>query len=470
VKASEALVSVSILSALFFAQNVSASETAVYADYPVTLSGYSGDASTSVSYTGQIARHLLHNGIKKLAAQGEGQANEALLAQMTAYYSGKEAGRAVLAPSSTGAFKLKQTQIDEISKGKDLKSKTYKGTITGWPGNMTGPEVIEFMMEKAAATEGGFDPLTGYDYGQLISKFMMGAVFYHQAVDNYLDEKLSADNKPNDKPYKEGAVYTGKEHSWDEAFGYFGTPANTLALTPKDAYAIAKGKPAVFDKADANGDGVVDLYTEMTYAHAYYAANADKGGKSDYLHSITRAFIDGRQLIADADGKALTDAQRTELRQLADSIATQWEQVIAEAAFKYAGSVYKDVKALEQAVEENMDASKVFRQYAKHWGELKGFILALQTGKRNLGETATKLNRMVGFSPVLLGNTQVTGIDADGNYQQGPSEDLKEYRLHMLKVQKLLAETFDLKARSNDLLAELGGLLETLGGAGTETD
>ena len=220
--ASKSLVSVSILSALFFAQNVSASETAVYADYPVTLSGYSGDASTSVSYTGQIARHLLHNGIKKLAAQGEGQANEALLAQMTAYYSGKEAGRAVLAPSSTGAFKLKQTQIDEISKGKDLKSKTYKGTITGWPGNMTGPEVIEFMMEKAAATEGGFDPLTGYDYGQLISKFMMGAVFYHQAVDNYLDEKLSADNKPNDKPYKEGAVYTGKEHSWDEAFGYFG--------------------------------------------------------------------------------------------------------------------------------------------------------------------------------------------------------------------------------------------------------
>ena len=50
---------------------------------------------------------------------------------------------------------------------------------------------------------------------QLISKFIMGAVFYNQVVDNYLDEKLSADKKPNDKPYKKGAAYTGKEHSWD---------------------------------------------------------------------------------------------------------------------------------------------------------------------------------------------------------------------------------------------------------------
>ena len=43
---------------------------------------------------------------------------------------------------------------------------------------------------------------------------MMGAVFYSQAVDNYLDEKMEADNKPNNKPYKKGAHYTGKEHSW----------------------------------------------------------------------------------------------------------------------------------------------------------------------------------------------------------------------------------------------------------------
>ena len=80
----------------------------------------------------------------------------------------------------------------------------------------------------------------GYNYPQLISKFLMGASFYNQAVDNYLDEKLTAKNKPNDKPYKKGAYYTGKEHSWDEAFGYFGTPAHSLQLTPRQVYEIAK--------------------------------------------------------------------------------------------------------------------------------------------------------------------------------------------------------------------------------------
>ena len=44
----------------------------------------------------------------------------------------------------------------------------------------------------------------------------------------------------------------------------------------------------VFAKADANSDGMVDLSTEMTYAHGYYAANADKGGNSQYMHKITQ--------------------------------------------------------------------------------------------------------------------------------------------------------------------------------------
>lgn len=466
-KYNKSVLSFSVICALASAQPLVASETPVYGGFPVTVQGYSGDASTSVSYKGQIARHLLHNSLKKQAAMGDGNAKE-LEMKMLAIYTGE--GESDLSIGSPEGFKYKQSSIDELSKGKDLKGKTYKGTIVGWPGNMTGPELVEFMIGKAAASEKGFDPLTGYDYQQLISKFVMGAVFYNQAVDNYLDEKLAADTKPNDKPYKDGAAYTGKEHVWDEAFGYFGVPAHVLSLSAGDAYTIAKAKADVFAKADANGDGVVDLYTEMTYAHGYYAANADKGGKSDYLHTITKAFIDGRQLITNAKGKALSDDERKQLVDYANTISSNWELVIAEAAFKYAGSVYKDLQALEQAVDENLDAAKVFRQYAKHWGELKGFTLALQTGKNNLGETATKLNRLIGFSPVLLGNTQVEGIDSEGNYKQAPSEDLKEYRLHMLKVQKVLDEKFSLKARNNDMLAKMGDLLDSLGGSGTETD
>ena len=265
----------------------------VYADFPITVSGYKGKASTSEKYTGQIARHALHNSLKKLSAKGNGQENPPLKAQLLSYYKGTDTGRVIIDPKTKAEFVVKQTQVDALSKGKNLAGKTYNGIIAGWPSNMTGSEVLSFMLDKTSATEKGYDPLTGYNYTQLISKFVMGAVFYNQAVDKYLDESLSAQKNPNNAPYKAGTAYTGKEHVWDEAFGYFGAPAHTLELTAKDVYSIAKQKSAAMEKADRNKDGVVDLVTEMTYAHAYYAAGFDKAGKTKYLHNIVQAFVDG---------------------------------------------------------------------------------------------------------------------------------------------------------------------------------
>ena len=90
--------------------------------------------------------------------------------------------------------------------------------------------------------------------------------------------------------------------------------------------------------------------------------------------------------------------------------------------FKYAGSVYKDLGKLEVILESGGDPAKAFRAYAKHWGELKGFALALQTGRDNLGETAVRLNRIIGFGPVLLNLSQVTDIDSQGNYVKDESK------------------------------------------------
>ncbi|MGB0732237.1 MAG: DUF4856 domain-containing protein [Pontibacterium sp.] len=442
----------------------------IYADYPVTVKGYEGSAETSVAYTGQAARQVLHTSLKKLSGKGTGDANPELKAQMLAYFSGTEAGRDIISPASKAGFPVKQTKVDELSKGKNLAGKTYKGAVPAWPGNLTGPEVIEFMIDKAAASEKGYDPVNGLDYIQLISKFAMGAVFYNQAVDNYLDEKLEANTKPNDKAYGEGKPYTGKEHVWDEAFGYFGAPAHALSLTPKQAYNIAKAKPEAFALADANKDGVVSLYDETVYAHAYYAAGADKSGKTNYFHTITNAFIDGRQLITNADGKKLTDAQRTELKGYAAVIAENWEKVIAEAAFKYAGSVYKDIEKLNKTLDESGDINDIYRKYAKHWGELKGFAMALQVSGKDIGSTATELNRLIGFSPVLLGNTQVVAVDANGKYVQAASVSLDEYMLNMAKVQQVLVDKFAIKARSNDVLGNIDALVKVLGEQAAEAE
>ena len=302
------------LSILLLSGGAAANDMA-YSGFPVTVKGYQGKKTTSVSYTGQIARHVLHDSLKKLVQSGNGKANPELKAKMTAYFSGKDAGRKILAPASKGKFAVKQGAVDAISKGKNLAGKTYKAAVAGMPNGMTGPELVAFWIDKASSANRGFDAANGYDYGQLVSKFIMGAVFYNQAVDGYLDEYLSATKKPNDRPYKKGAAYTGKEHAWDEAFGYFGTPAHTLMLTPKQVYGIAKRKGEAFAAADMNKDGKIDLKTEMTFGPAYYAAGFDasvydKGNKTAYLHTIAKAFLDGRKLLTGARGERLTDAQR----------------------------------------------------------------------------------------------------------------------------------------------------------------
>ena len=430
--------------------NAGAHSEDVYGPFPVTLKGYSGDCTNTVSYSGQIARHVQHDSLKDRSTKGS-------YAEMVAYYEGSDKNKQIWAPASKDGFPIKQTLLNEISSGKNLSGKTFGGTITAWPNNMTGPEVIDFWMNKAAANPK--DVSVGLNYQQLLSKFIMGAVFYNQAVDNYLDEKMRADTKPNDKPYKDGACYTGKEHSWDEAFGYWGAAAHSLLLSAEQNYNIAKKKDLV--SADYNEDGVVDLKSEYVFAHAYYASSFDKGGKTSYMEDITRAFLDGRKLITSANGEKLTDAQRSELMRHVAIISENWQKVIAESVFKYAGSTYKSLVALEDV--SNDDLAKEFGKYMKYWGELKGFSMALQVGKDNIGESATKLNRMIGFGPMLLDETQIVGIDSKGNYVMDKIYSMNDAKLHMLKIQKLMIDEFGVEARSNDMLADMADLASKIG-------
>ena len=429
----------------------------VYGPYPTTLKGYAGDKTNSVSYSGQVGRHLLHNSLKKAIGNG------ASLDEMNAYFNGSENELTLLDPKTSVSFRVDVTNINDVSKT-NLSGKAFKGEIGGWPGNMSGKAVLENMIVKASQVEKGYDSAHGYDYAQLVSKFTMGAVFYHQACDNYLDEKLTADNKPNNKPYKDGAYYTGKEHSWDEGFGYWGAAAHGAKLSPRQNYDIAKKKDMA--SADANGDGVVNLKSEMNYAHAYYASAFDKGGQTNYYNTITKAFIDGREIIANANGAALIDSERFDLQAHARTICSNWERVIAEAVFKYAGSVYADIEKLRA----NSGDAKAYRTYVKHWGELKGFALSLHTGKFSLGSLGAELDTLIGYGPVLMNGTQVSSLDATGAYQMaGASVD--GYMVNMLKVQNLMAEEFGIVAKNNDKLAGISNLAEALGLANsTEND
>ena len=177
--------------------------------------------------------------------------------------------------------------------------------------------------------------------------------------------------------------------------------------------------------AYANGNGVVNLKSQMNYADAYYAAGFDKGGNTSYYNTITTAFNDGWQVIADANREKLTNAQRREVKRHARTICSNWEKVIAEVVFKYAGSVYSNIEAAKATMGGNMwqvkgsteqaEHEAALRKYAKYWDELAGFSLSLHTSGVDLGEIGVKMDRLVGMGPVMPDGTQVNGM-SNGPY------------------------------------------------------
>ena len=430
---------------------------------PVTVKGYSGSKTTSVSYTGQIARHVLHDSLKKLAGSGNGKPNPELKAKMMAYFGGKDAGREIIAPATKGPFAISQSAVDDISKGKNLSGKTFEAAVTGMPNGMIGPELVEFWDRQGVVRR------QGIRQGQRLRLSATDLQVRHgrgvlqpgrRRLSGRIPQRVT--KSPTTSPTRMERPTPGKSTPGTRPSVISGRRPHTLKLTPKQVYGIAKRKSEAFADADYNKDGKVDLRTEMTFGPAYYAAGFDasvydRSNGTNYLHTITKAFLDGRKLLTDAKGEKLTDEQRDRLKRHASVITQNWEKVLAEATFKYAGSVYKDMVKLQTITESNGDPSKQFRKYVKHWGELKGFALALQSGKNNLGETATRLNRLIGAGPLLLNASQVVDIDSQGNYVRDQGPDWGEYMLHMAKVQKLMIDQFGVQARNNDVTQEMQG-------------
>ena len=139
---------ISILSLASFGFSGDTNSDADYGPYPVTLKGYTGSKTNSVSYTGQIGRQVLHTSLKKLSSQGNGGANAGRIkAEMMSYFGGTDKNKKILAPTDKGDFNIKQETMREIS-NTNLAGKASKGIVNGWPGQMTGRETLEFMIGK----------------------------------------------------------------------------------------------------------------------------------------------------------------------------------------------------------------------------------------------------------------------------------------------------------------------------------
>ncbi|MFW5921560.1 MAG: DUF4856 domain-containing protein, partial [Polyangiales bacterium] len=248
----------------------------------------------------------------------------------------------------------------------------------------------------------------GRDLQQLIQKFTRGAVALSQGADDYLDDDTEGKGLLTDNTMQDGdSPYSALEHQWDEGFGYFGAAVNYAEYTDEQ---IAAG-----ESIDADDDGAIALVSERNFGHSVNAGKRDKGSadeaKTDYTAGAFDAFLEGRAIIAGADGE-LSDDQMDALVEQRDIALENWEKAIAATVVHYINDTLQDMNAFDSE-----DYS--FNDHAKHWGELKGFALVLQFNPHSplSDDDFATLHDLLGTAPVL----------ADGDVE-GYQEDLLEAR------------------------------------------
>ncbi len=240
----------------------------------------------------------------------------------------------------------------------------------------------------------------GQHLAELAEKFLMGAVSFSQATDDYLDD--ATDGKglltDNSEPREQGAESSVLEHAWDEGFGYFGAAADYGDYTDDEIRGAGGREGYSSGFHDTDGDGCIDVFSEYNFAAAKYAARRDANSATgtDFTKTAFDAFVRGRWLITLADG-ALDESQMNDLKAQRDQAVATYEKVHAANSIHYANALRADIETC------GTDAYS-FESQAGHWSELKGFALSLQFNPRSPWNDAANdfaaLHDLIGDAPV----------------------------------------------------------------------
>ncbi|MDE3271093.1 DUF4856 domain-containing protein [Pseudoalteromonas sp. G4] len=388
-------------------------------EFDTKLAGFSG---SSVSYSGQTARHALSAEIKHymgLMTVEYIETNGIMAADVRAKLNALWGDYAAVVDSpishlgdDLSSYKQK-TFFDISSSDKNLggengkiagrdKLKMYKewhvaGNFKGWNDFGTRAATPEGLVEhyfdlfvaqiekvnagealvdaNGVAISKAFITPEGLDLVQLVQKHTLGALMFSQGTDDYLGEGLASDNKVSDKGTK---TYTALEHQFDEGFGYFGASRNYLEYSDSE---IAKkdGRENFQGKNDINGDGAIDLTSEFVWGNSSNAAKRDLGAEvaTDLTAEAMTHFIAGRKMISDNVGKNVDEfsaEDKTKFDNHVFQAALAWEKAIAATVVHYINDVIADI----ENIEDGEYTSAEFADYAKHWGEMKGFALNFQ--------------------------------------------------------------------------------------------
>lgn len=226
--------------------------------------------------------------------------------------------------------------------GKQLKNKcdtpyvstfeTLFDDIAAASGQTTpGSDGVAGIVMKSDNSKGYLCDANGFEYGQLISKGLMGAVFYHSATNGGYLSNLDGD----DNVTVTAGKGTEMEHHFDEAFGYFGAPIDfpatngrfwakyagkTKDLPQKIMDAWLKGRAAISNKDEAGRKTAVteikSLWEKAIVGAALYYINDAKtklgdDGSRNHALSEAVAFVGCLQ---HNDSKVITATQIAQVK------------------------------------------------------------------------------------------------------------------------------------------------------------
>ncbi len=386
------------------------------------------DGADSVSYSGQVFRQVLIEelknhvgGLTERIDSGFFPVLGEVADELDFYLSfdSSTSGQVPLTLSTSPA--LLQVVYDDISADKNLAEKLAGNDPVGqhenWSADLEGwgsqgspsPEVLVrswfSAIDRAAVDRSNgivlLDPLgvpltsvaltpDGLDHQQLIDKFLRGAVAFSQGTDDYLDDDEQGKGLLSDHDQAvPGENYTALEHAWDEGFGYFGATRTYGDWSDADVADVGH--------LDVDGDGAIDVLSELCFGASVNAAKRDVGAANgtDFTAEAFDAFTAGRGILA-AAGAGLSPAELQAVQGLRDVAVEAWEQAMAATLVHYLNEVLADMGTFDTADYD-------FAAHAKHWSEAKGFALALQFNPRSplsRGELIT-LHEQIGMSPVL---------------------------------------------------------------------
>lgn len=292
---------------------------------------FSRNDASSVSYSGQIERqamlHEMGDYMKLAHTLGRSISSDTLIAMYKNEY-GFTGTYSKNLFSKTFAND-QQFFLDQMAE----MAQASKETTNAAPGK-TGVLNEEYPQAGTAESAGYLVNANGLEYRQLITKRLMGAVFFHQAMEVYFGEDYMNDHGSDNQTVEAGKNYTAMEHHFDEAFGYAGIPTDLSAeYTDKNNSNLGSWGEYIVERSNDNGTfGIPGLNEELI-----------------------SEFIKGREAIVN---------QKYVLRNVAiNNVARLWEKAILYTAGNY--------------FNRSLTETSVYKKH-HYLSEGIGFLLALQ--------------------------------------------------------------------------------------------